>query len=148
MVIDMSLIGLPAIIEELLLVSVVLFISSIIYKLLINKEKMREIKAKQKEKQEKIKELQKTNPNEANQMVNEMLALSQKQMKMTMKPMMVSLIIFILVLPILPNLFPGTVANLPFAIPFIGSEFGWLAWYFVLSIPLNSIFRKILGVEI
>lgn len=144
----MSLIGLPAIIEEVLLVSVILFISSLIYKFMINKEKMREIKAKQKEKQERIKELQKTNPKEANQVMNEMLSLSQKQMKMTMKPMMVSLLIFILVLPILPNLFPGTVANLPFEIPFVGSEFGWLAWYFMLSLPLNSLFRKLLGVEI
>lgn len=144
----MSLIGLPTIVEELLLVSVILFISTMIYKLLINKNEMREIKGKQKEKQERLKELQKTNPNEANQVMNEMLKLSQKQMKMTMKPMMVSLFVFIIVLPILPNLFPGVVANLPFTLPYFGSDFGWLAWYFILSMPLNSLFRRILGVEI
>jgi uncharacterized membrane protein (DUF106 family) len=144
----MSLIGLPAIIEELLLVSAVLFVSSLIYKFMIKREDVRELKAKMKEKQNKIKEMQKTNPNEANQALNEMMKLQNKQMKMTMKPMMVSLLIFFLVLPVLPNLFPGTVANLPFEIPFVGSEFGWLAWYFVLSIPLNTLFRRILGVEI
>lgn len=144
----MSLIGLPAIIEELLLVSAVLFMSSLIYKFMIKREDMREVKSKMKEKQDRIKELQKTNPKEATQVLNEMMKLQHKQMKMTMKPMMVSLLIFLLVLPVLPNLFPGTVANLPFAIPFVGSEFGWLAWYFILSIPLNSIFRKIVGVEI
>jgi uncharacterized membrane protein (DUF106 family) len=144
----MSLIGLPSIIEELLLVSAVLFISSLIYKFMIKRDEIRELKSRMKEKQDRVKELQKTNPKEANQVMNEMLKLSQKQMKMTLKPMMVSLLIFLLVLPILPNLFPGTVANLPFTLPFIGSEFGWLAWYFVLSIPLNSLFRRILGVEI
>ena len=144
----MTLIGLPPIIEELLLVSLVLFMSSLIYKFMIKREDIREIKSKMKEKQDRIKELQKTNPKEATQVMNEMMKLSHKQMKITMKPMMVSLLIFLLVLPVLPNLFPGTVANLPFAIPFVGSEFGWLAWYFILSIPLNSIFRKILGVEI
>ena len=144
----MSLIGLPAIIEELLLVSAILFISSLIYKFLINKEQMREIKAKQKEKQQRLKEVQKTNPAEANQVMNEMLKLQQKQMKLTMKPMIVSFIIFILVLPILPSLFPGVVANLPFTLPYFGNTFEWLPWYFVLTIPLNTIFRKVLGVEL
>jgi len=144
----MSLLGLPVIIEELLLVSVILFITSLIYKFMINKNEIREVKEKQREKQEKIKELQKTNPKEANQVMNEMLKLSQKQMKMTLKPMMVSLLLFLVVLPFLPNLFPGVVANLPFTLPYFGSDFGWLAWYFILSIPLNSIFRKLLGVEI
>ena len=144
----MSLIGLSPMIEEILLVSVILFISSLIYKLLINKNEVREIKQKQKEKQDRIKEVQKTNPNEANQLMNDMLKLSQKQMKITMKPMMVSLLIFMVVLPILPSLFPGVIVNLPFTLPYFGSDFGWLAWYFVLSLPLNSLFRKILGVEL
>jgi uncharacterized membrane protein (DUF106 family) len=143
----MSLIGFIPAIDELLLVSAVLFVTSLIYKLLINRSEMKEIKVKQKEKQDRIKEVQKTNPNEANQLMKEMLNLSNKQMKMTMKPMMVSLLVFILVLPILPNLFPGVVVNLPFTLPYFGSDFGWLAWYFVLSLPLNSIFRKLLGVE-
>ena len=144
----MSLIGLPAIIEELLLVSVILFITSLIYKFMMNHSEMREIKKKQKEKQDRIREIQKTNPKEANQLMNEMMSLSQKQMKMTLKPMMVSLLIFLFILPFLPGLFPGVVANLPFPLPYFGSDFGWLAWYFILSIPLNTLFRKLLGVEI
>lgn len=144
----MSLIGLPVAIEELLLVAGILFISSLIYKFLLDHEKLKEIKTKQKEKQDRLKEIQKTNPEEANQVMNEMLKLSQKQMKMTMKPMIVSLVIFIIVLPVMPNLFPGTVVNLPFTLPYFGSDFGWMGWYFILSLPLNSIFRKILGVEL
>jgi uncharacterized membrane protein (DUF106 family) len=144
----MSLLGFPAVIEELMLVSVILFVSSLIYKFLLDHDKLKEIKTKQKEKQERLKEIQKTNPGEANQVMNEMLKLSQSQMKLTMKPMIVSLVIFIIVLPILPQLFPGTVVNLPFSLPYFGSDFGWMAWYFILSLPLNSIFRKILGVEL
>ena len=144
----MTLLGLSPIVEEILLACAMVLISTLFYRFLMDQEKVRNIKSEQKEKQEKIKELQKSNPQEANKVMNEMMKLSHKQMKITMKPMMVSLLIFLLVLPVLPNLFPGTVANLPFAIPFVGSEFGWLAWYFILSIPLNSIFRKILGVEI
>ena len=144
----MSLIGLSPMIEEILLVSAIIFVTSLIYRFLINQNEVRELKTRQKEKQERIKEVQKTNPNEANQLMNDMLKLSQKQMKMTMKPMMASLLIFVLVLPILPGLFPGTIVNLPFALPYFGSDFGWLAWYFVLSLPLNTLFRKVLGVEL
>ncbi|MBN2202578.1 MAG: DUF106 domain-containing protein [Candidatus Aenigmarchaeota archaeon] len=144
----MSILGLSAAIEEFLLVALILFGSSLIYKFLLDHEKLKEIKSKQKEKQERLKEIQKTNPDEANQVMNEMLKLSQNQMKLTMKPMIVSLIVFMLVLPIMPQLFPDSVVNLPFTLPYFGSDFGWMAWYFILSLPLNSIFRKILGVEL
>jgi uncharacterized membrane protein (DUF106 family) len=65
-----------------------------------------------------------------------------------MKPMIVSFLIVIIILPFLPDLFPGVVVNLPFSIPFFGNDFGWLAWYIIVSVPLNSIFRRLLGVEI
>jgi uncharacterized membrane protein (DUF106 family) len=144
----MTLIGLHPGIEELLLASVIIFITSVIYKVLINKEEARNIKEEQKEKQERMKELQKTNPEEANKVMNEMLKLSNKQFKLMMKPMIVSFILIIIILPILPSLFPGAVVNLPFTLPYFGSDFGWLMWYMIVSIPLNSIFRKLLGVEI
>ena len=145
----MSLIGLPAIIEELLLVSAVLFMSSLIYKFMIKREDMREVKSKMKEKQDRIKELQKTNPKEATQVLNEMMKLQHKQMKMTMKPMMITMVIsLVAIFPFLPNLYSGAVVYLPFSLPYFGNDFGWLAWYFIVSLPLNSIMRKILGVEL
>jgi len=144
----MTLIGLHPGIELLLLASVIVFITTLIYRFLINRDEAREIKSQQKEKQERMKELQKTNPQEANRVMNEVLKLSNKQFKLMMKPMIVSFLIVIVVLPLLPDLFPGIVVYLPFTLPFLGNNFGWLAWYITISIPLNSIFRKLLGVEI
>jgi uncharacterized membrane protein (DUF106 family) len=144
----MTLIGLPIAIEELLLAAAIVFILTLFYRLLINQNEVRELKREQKEKQEKMKELQKTNPEEANRMMSEMLKLTNKQFRMTMKPMMLSFIIVIVVLPLLPSIFPGIVVFLPFTLPFFGDKFGWLAWYIIVSFPLNSIFRKILGVEL
>jgi uncharacterized membrane protein (DUF106 family) len=144
----MTLIGLHPAIEEILIAAVIVFITSLIYRFLMNQKEAREIKIQQKEKQEKMKELQKTNPQEANRVMNEILKLSNKQFKIMMKPMIVSFIIVIMVLPFLPEVFPGAVVNLPFTLPFFGSDFGWLMWYIIVSVPLNSIFRKILGVEI
>jgi uncharacterized membrane protein (DUF106 family) len=145
----MSLLGLPAGIEEILVAAVVTLVVTLIYKFFINHERLKEIKCQQKEKQEKLKELQKTSPEEAKKCMNEMMALSNEQMKMTMKPMFITLILSIVVtLPILQQLFPGAVVKLPFILPYFEGDFGWVAWYFIVSVPLNSIIRRILGVEL
>ena len=145
----MTLIGLPAGIEEIIISAVVVFFATLIYRFLANQTALKEVKEKQKEYQSRIKELQKTNPEEAKRVMTEMLALSNKQLRMSMKPMLVSLILYVaIVFPILPGLFPGAVVSLPFSLPYFGSDFGWLAWYIIVSFPLNSIFRKLLGVEI
>jgi uncharacterized membrane protein (DUF106 family) len=145
----MTLIGLPASIEELLLSALVVFIVTLVYRFLVNQKEMKEIKEKQKEYQSRIKEVQSTNPEEAKRNMTEMLSLSNKQLRMSMKPMFVSLILFIvIVLPALPILYPGVVVKLPFSLPYFGSGFTWFWWYVIVSFPLNSIFRKILGVEL
>ena len=145
----MTLIGLSPGIEELLLSALAVLIATLIYKFLVNQNEAREVREKMKEQQQKIKEVQKSNPEEAKRITTEMLNLSNKQLKMTMKPMFVTLILFILIIfPILPGLFPGEVVRLPFSLPYFGSKFGWLAWYIIVSFPLNSIFRKLLGVEL
>ena len=144
----MTLIGLPVFIEEILASAVIVFIISIFYKFLINQNELRELKSKLKEKQARIKELQKSNPQEANRMLNEVLALSNKQFRMSMKPMLLTLIVVGVILPYFPQIFPGVVVKLPFYLPYFENDFGWLAWYIVVSIPLGQLFRKMLGAEL
>jgi uncharacterized membrane protein (DUF106 family) len=145
----MTYTGLPPGIEELLIAAVISLLVTLIYKFLINQEELREIKQKQREHQAKAKDIQHSNPDEAKKLMNEMLNLSNKQMKMTMKPMIVTLFVSLfLIFPFLPKLYEGAVVFLPFSLPYFGNDFGWLMWYFVVSIPLNAIIRKILDVEI
>ena len=144
----MTLIGLPVFIEELLASAVIVFIISIFYRFLINQNELRELKSKLKEKQAKVKELQKSNPQEANKMLNEVLALSNKQFRMSMKPMLLTLIVVGIILPYFPQIFPGAVVKLPFYLPIFENDFGWLAWYILVSIPLGQLFRKLLGAEL
>jgi uncharacterized membrane protein (DUF106 family) len=42
--------------------------------------------------------------------------------------------------------FEASIVSLPFSLPFFGNDFGWLAWYIIVSFPLSFIFRKALGV--
>ena len=140
--------NLPVPIEELLFSAAITFIITLIYKFLANQNEMRQLKANVKEKQAKIKELQKTNPQEANKMLNEVMALSSKQMRMNMKPMLLTLVVVGITLPWLGQAFPGTVVKLPFTLPYFEDDFGWLAWYIIVSIPLGIYFRKLLKVEL
>jgi len=144
----MTLIGLPVGIEEVLASVVIVFIISLFYRFLINQNEIRELKTNLKEKQSKIKELQKTNPQEANKALSEVLALSNKQMRMSMKPMFLTLIVVGVTLPYFAQLFPGAVVKLPFTLPYFGNDFGWLAWYIIVSVPLGQIIRKLIGAEL
>lgn len=144
----MTLIGLPVFIEEFLASAAITLVITIIYKFLTNQNEMKQLKISVKEKQSKIKELQKTNPQEATKMLNEIMALSSKQMRMNMKPMLLTLVVVGITLPWLGQVFPGVVVKLPFTLPYFENDFGWLAWYIVISIPLNYYFRKLLRVEI
>ena len=127
---------------------IVTFGITLIYKKLIDHAAMKEVKAKVKEMQAEIKELQKTDQEAANNKMNEMMKLTNQQMKLSMKPMVPTMIFVLLFLPWIASLFEGPIVFLPFELPFFGNDFGWLAWYMLISIPSSQLLRKILGVEI
>jgi len=144
----MTLIGLPVAVEELLASIAITLVITLFYKYLINQNDVRQLKASMKEKQAKAKELQKANPQEANKVVNEIMALSSKQMRMNTKPMLLTLALVGITLPYFAQAFPGTVVSLPVSLPFLGSSLNWFWWYVLVSIPLGYFFRKVLGVEL
>lgn len=136
----------PAI-SVLILCVLVMFILTASKRLIVNQGVLRDIKAQIKEKQKKMKEI-KDNEEERKKVMNEVMSLSNKQMKMNMKPMIISLLIVALILPWMAITFTGPVVDVPFVWPFSNANYmGWLGWYFILSMPLVQIFNKILGVE-
>jgi len=125
---------------------IVVFLITIIYRFTQDKEKLKSIREQQKEKQAKMKELQKTNPEEANKMASEMFKLNNEQLRANMKPLLLTFIIVFALLPWISSVFKGPVVSLPVSLPFLGNEIDWLWWYLIISIPLNTIFRKLLDV--
>lgn len=183
---------------------IILIVINIFYKILINQNDARQIKQKTKDISKEMKEAQKAGDTaRSKKLMSEMLTENNRMMKMTMKPMIVSLIVVILLLPSLATFYSdkmvvlqdgkgnvtldGTayqvqktdnnvsigstscnipcqteigkhtykvsmennnvkiaqiVATLPFALPFLGSTFGWLGWYIICSMPLVIIIRK------
>jgi uncharacterized membrane protein (DUF106 family) len=140
--------GLPPFLVLLLLSIGITFVISLIYKKFLDHEAVREIKEKVKEKQQKVNEVQKTNPKEADQVLNEMLALNNKQLKLTMKPMFLILVFVSITFYFVRGMFPGILVVLPFTIPFFGKTMGWLSWYMITSIPFSQFFRTMMGVEL
>lgn len=81
---------------------VVLLLINIFYKVLINQRDAKQLKDKMNEINKQMKEEQKAgNKEKANQLVSEMMGTNGKLMRMTMKPMIVSFIIVIVLLPFL-----------------------------------------------
>jgi len=138
---------LPAPVAELIIAAFIIFIITLFYRFLVDQNKVRELKTKLKEKQQEAKEVQKTNPKQANALMNEVLKLTNRQFKMNLKPLIFVFILVIILLPWVASVFPGVVVLLPFSLPFLGNDLGWLMWYIIISLPLNQLFRKFMGVE-
>jgi len=120
-------------------------VSTLCYRFLVDQNKVREIKQKLKELGKQSKKTEQ--PEEAKAAMSEMLKLQNSQMKMSMKPMIVTLLIVAMILPWMSATFKGEVAVLPISLPYFGADFGWLMWYFVVSIPVTQVARKLMGVE-
>ncbi len=144
------ILALPRFFGEVIFTAIITLGLVILFKRFADHKALAAIKTEMKTTKDKIKELQKTNPDEANKLLNESMKLANKQMSLSMKPLMISMLFVILLLPWMatPNVFGSVSVNLPFNLPFAGSALDWFWWYFILSIPLNTAFRKFLGVEV
>ncbi|RLI98566.1 MAG: hypothetical protein DRO99_00425 [Candidatus Aenigmatarchaeota archaeon] len=121
---------------------------AILYRLLTDPQEMRRIKAEMKRLQDKSKKAQKAgNMEEVNAITGELLKQSQKQFSQNMKPMMASMLIFFVFLGWVGAQYSELVVNMPFYIPFIGSQTTWFVWYIIITLPSTFFFRKLLGVE-
>ena len=135
--------AMPLFIAELSISLLIIFLITLVYRFTTNQTAMRELKQKQQELSAKMKELQKTNPEEANKVAGEVLKLTNVQMKENMKPMMLTMAVVFLFLPWFGEVFIGPIVTFPL----FNYSVGWLGWYIVISIPFTQLFRKLLGVE-
>lgn len=145
------LLWLPPILSELVLVAIITFIITLFYRYMIDQSVVRGIKQQIKELQAKVKELEKTNPEAAKAHISEMLKLSNQHMRLSMKPMLPTMLLILAVFPWMASVYSNFVPALPFKSWLLSAIAAiippWLLWYILLSIPLSQLFRKALGVE-
>ena len=125
-----------------------------IFMSLINKKFLgtgpaKEVKEKMNEIRGKMLEAQKAgNANIVNDCVKELMKINSQYMKFMMKPMMISIVLVILVLPFVRSAYTGVVvATVPNSFPVIGGfELDWFWWYFICTFVVSTIVRKLVGV--
>lgn len=105
------------------------------------KDKMNEIRAKMLEAQ-KAGDTSKTNS-----CLKELMKINTDYMKFMIKPMMISIVLVILVLPFVRGQYTGMiVATVPNSIPYVGGyEMSWFWWYFICTFVVSTIVRKLVG---
>ncbi len=140
------LLGLPPVLAVAVMAVLMTAVSTLFYRFLINQKRMGELKQQMSELQKKVKDNQAGNPEESKSAMNELLKIQNVQMKQSFKPMFPTLLLVAVILPWVAATFTGPVVQLPFSLPYFGADFGWLMWYFVVSLSVTQVFRKMAGV--
>jgi len=86
--------------------------------------------------------------NKVNKYVKELMKINSKYMKFMMKPMIISIVLVMLILPFVRSEYTGMiVATVPKSIPYVGGyELSWFWWYFICTFVVSTIVRKLVGV--
>lgn len=138
----------PALVVFLVGVFVSLTMSFVNFKFL-GGENARKIKKRIHELRMKMLEAQKSaDMKKMNECLKDILKLNSEYMKLSLKPMLVSLLLFALIVPFLNRTYTGTVvATIPQSLPLIGGfKLSWFWWYLICTFVVGWIVRKILGI--
>lgn len=134
---------------SIIVISLVLSLSTtFIYRYLTDQTLMKELKKQLKANQKRIKEA-KGDTEKMMAIQKEAMHTNMKYMSQSMKPMLFTIIPFLLIFAWLRGIFSGIVViPLPFGMPFSELEtgLGWIGTYIIFSMIFTTTFRKLLKV--
>lgn len=121
----------------------------LINKIFINTKIVKEIKEKMEAMREQLTAAQKSgNQEDSKKFLDEMMKTNSEYMKHSMKALLISIVIISIFLPWVRYKYSGmTIANLPFALPFLGATLDWFWWYVIVSFAVGWVIKKILSVD-
>jgi len=136
--------GIPPLISIALISLGVVLASQFAHMKLTNREMMTEMKNEIKKLRKKLKELS-PKDKEFIEIQNKMINLNMKMMKESLKPTMVTFLPFLLIFWLLSSIYSGTgpIFVLPFSLPIIGNDLGWLAMYAIFTLTFSFAIRTI-----
>jgi uncharacterized membrane protein (DUF106 family) len=139
----------PPIISLSILALTITVLVILINRIFVDSKAMAELKSKMEQmREELLREQKEGNAEKASKIVNDMTATNLNYMKHTTKALIISIIVIIMILPWMQKTYSDvTVAKLPLAIPYIGSDLNWVVWYFVVSLTIGWIIRKLMGLD-
>jgi len=146
---DLSTIGMSPIFTVFLIGAFISVVMSIINWKVMGTEKAKGVKKRMQDIRANMLETQKSGDTKrTNEYLAELMKINSEYMKLTFKPMIVSLILVILILPVMKSSFTGKiVATIPSALPAIGGiKLDWFWWYFISTFVVSLIAKKMLGI--
>lgn len=133
------------VIDILLISFFINLVINLCYKYLSDQTKIKAIKDHVKELKKKMKT---ASDDEKKEILNQIFLENSKIMKMNMKPLIISLFLVFLILGVLYSHYQSAVVSSPFPLPFIGRDLGWFWWYFISSIPIIILLRRVMGINV
>ncbi|MBI3413095.1 MAG: DUF106 domain-containing protein [Candidatus Aenigmarchaeota archaeon] len=123
-------------------------VTTIFYKIFVDQVQMKEVRKNMETYRDAANAAQKEkNIEKMNEDVSKMMELNRKYFFLSIKPLLLSLVVFAVVFPWMGKEFVGVLVKLPFTVPFVGNEMGWFGWYFLLAVPSSLIMRKLLDIQ-
>ncbi|MDI6826411.1 MAG: EMC3/TMCO1 family protein [Candidatus Aenigmarchaeota archaeon] len=123
--------------------------SSLINKKVLGTEKARETKKRMQDVRSEMLEAQKSGDKKRmNECLTELMKINSEYMRLSLKPMVISLILVIIILLFLRNTYTGmVVATIPNTLPVVGGiKLDWFWWYFISTLIVSMTVKKILGI--
>lgn len=137
--------------------SAISLVSALLHKFLVNQNELKQLKNEVKYQKERASKAKKEGNSGVESEANrELMGLSGKQMKMTMKPLMFTMIFVLVILGWMNASYTDILINLPISMPILSwdfpfvtltTQYNWFFWYIAASIPTTFFFRKMLGLE-
>lgn len=143
------LLALNPIITIFIMGLVVITTTNLLNKKFLGTENAKLLKKKMQEMREKMLSAQKIGDTKVvNECMKEIMKFNSQYFKFTLKPLVISMFIVILILPWLRANYSGNVlVSMPQLLPVVGGyEVSWFIWYIICTFSLSLVIRKIIGV--
>ncbi len=115
-------------------------------RLIVKRQVLEEIKAKMAEIRENLSLAQQTKNVEAvEKWMKEFVSVNNKYIKLTVKSMIITAAVSIIVLTLIGSKYSGNIVKLPFEIPYLGSALSGVYWYVFVSVIVGWLINKLLG---
>lgn len=132
-------------------------IITLLYRVLVDQKEMKKLKHELNYYQKRMKQAQKTGKKEdVQKFLCEMTKLQKKQFALNIRPMMISMFIFVLLFLWIASNYSNLSVKLPIPLPYISwdfpiihitREYNWFWWYFILILLTSFISRKLIGIQ-
>ncbi len=122
---------------------------SLVNKKVLSTKKAKEVKKKMQEIRSAMLDAQKCgDTKKINECLKDLMKMNSEYLRFMFKPMLISIVIFIILTPILRTNFTNeAIAVIPGTIPVIGGfELSWFWWYAICAFSVSMIAKKILGI--